>query len=340
MVALLGKEQGTDNDKKAFCEAKLDAGEDKKKELDLDIADLSKAIEEAQAAIETLGEELSALEAGIKALDKSVSTATENRKAENDEYKSTMAANNAAKKLIGVAKNRMNQFYNPAQYKPAPKRELSREDRIAVNMGGTPPPTEAPGGIAGTGITYLQEGPAALVQVDAHARRSLGAVAPPPPPETFGPYTKKGQESNGVLTMMDMLVADLDKDISEMEVEEKDAQADYEQFIEDSAAKRAADSKSMEEKESAKADTEAALGKAKLEKKSKAKESYATAMILRDLHLECDWLLSNFQTRKEARAGEVDSLKKAKAVLSGADYALLQTAPAAKLRGRSGRLAV
>merc|ERR1712157_409546 len=106
---------------------------------------------------------------------------------------------------------------------------------------------------------------------------------------------------------------------------EKDAQADYEQFIADSAAKRAADSKSIEEKESAKADAEAALGKATLEKKSSLKEDYATAMLLKDLHLECDWLLSNFQTRKEARAGEVDSLKKAKAVLSGADYALLQT---------------
>jgi len=333
MVALLGKEQATDDDKKAFCEAKIDEAEDKKKELDLDVADLTKAMEEAEAAMETLGEEIAALEAGIKALDKSVSDATETRKAENEEFKSTMAANTAAKELIGVAKNRMNKFYNPSLYKPPPKRELSAEDRIAVNMGGTPPPTAAPGGIAGTGITYLQEGPAALVQVAAHARRSSGAAAPPPPPETFGPYTKKGQESNGALTLMDMLIADLDKEMSEMGVEEKDAQVDYEQFVEDSAAKRAADSKSIEEKESAKADTEAALGKDTLEKKSKAKESYATAVILKDLHLECDWLLSNFQARKEARAGEVDSLKKAKAVLSGADYALLQMAPVAKLRG-------
>eukprot|EP00418_Pyrodinium_bahamense_P068616 CAMPEP_0179094784 /NCGR_PEP_ID=MMETSP0796-20121207/43487_1 /TAXON_ID=73915 /ORGANISM="Pyrodinium bahamense, Strain pbaha01" /LENGTH=43 /DNA_ID= /DNA_START= /DNA_END= /DNA_ORIENTATION= len=36
--------------------------------------------------------------------------------------------------------------------------------------------------------------------------------APPPPPETFGPYTKKGEENAGVLNMMGMLVADLDKE--------------------------------------------------------------------------------------------------------------------------------
>merc|ERR1711972_908940 len=98
-----------------------------------------------------------------------------------------------------------------------------------------------------------------------------------------------------------------------------------ETYIEDSADKRASDSKSIEEKDSAKAAAGEALEKATLEKKSKSKEAMATAMLLRDLHLECDWLLSNFETRKTARAGEADSLKKAKAVLSGADYALLQT---------------
>ena len=31
-----------------------------------------------------------------------------------------------------------------------------------------------------------------------------------------------------------------------------------------------------------------------------------------------------YEVRKEARAGEIDAIKKAKAVLSGADYSLLQ----------------
>ena len=38
----------------------------------------------------------------------------------------------------------------------------------------------------------------------------------------------------------------------------------------------------------------------------------------------CGWLLSNFEARKAARAGEVESLKNAKAVLAGADYSLVQ----------------
>ena len=87
------------------------------------------------------------------------------------------------------------------------------------------------------------------------------------------------------------------------------------------------DAKSIEDKESTKADTEATLVNTKEEKGSKTKEAMATAQFLSETHGDCDWLLSNFDTRKEARAGEIDALTKAKAVLSGADYSLLQDPP-------------
>merc|ERR1719428_546388 len=203
----------------------------------------------------------------------------------------------------------MQKFYNPKLYKPAPKRELTAKERILVNLGGTVVPTNAPGGIAGTGVT-------ALLEV---------RDAPAPPPEAVPAYQKKGQESGGVLAMMDMLTADLDKEIQETQVEEENAQEEYEQFMADSAAKRAADATSIAEKEAARADLAASVEKMSGEKKGKMKEAMATAELIQSLHLECDWLMTNFQTRAEARAGEIDSLKKAKAVLSGADYSLLQT---------------
>merc|ERR1719414_585042 len=123
---------------------------------------------------------------------------------------------------------------------------------------------------------------------------------------------------------MDLLVTDLDKEMAEMGVDEKNAQEEYETFMRDSQAKRAGDSKSIADKEGAKAGLEARLQKMGAEHKATHAEAYATATTIKDLHLECDWLLSSFQARKEARAGEVDSLKKAKAVLSGADFALFQ----------------
>merc|ERR1719231_50371 len=163
-------------------------------------------------------------------------------------------------------------------------------------------PTNAPGGIAGTGVT-------ALVHVAAHNSRDADKVAPPPPPETYGAYQKQSEASSGVMAMMDMLVADLDKEIQEMEFEETDAQKEYEEFMAASAAKRAADAKSITEKEAAKAGLEAEIEKMTLEHKATMEAAMAKGEQLKDLHLECDWLLENFEVRKEARAGEVDALK-------------------------------
>merc|ERR1719411_1579979 len=149
--------------------------------------------------------------------------------------------------------------------------------------------------------------------------------APAPPPETFGAYATKSEESNGVIAMIDLLIKDLQKEMTEAETQEKDSQADYEQLMKDSAAKRTIDSKSLTEKGSAKADEEAALQAHTLARADGAKELMATVKYISSVHAECDWLLQYFDARKAARAGEVDSLKKAKAVLSGAGYALLQT---------------
>merc|ERR1719456_581578 len=117
-----------------------------------------------------------------------------------------------------------------------------------------------------------------------------------------------------------------------MEVDEKDAQKDYETFMADASEKRAQDSKAITDKESAKAEAETELQNNKESKKSKTIEAMETAKYISGLHGECDWLLQNFDARKAARSGEIDALGKAKAVLSGADYSLVQTATA-RLRG-------
>merc|ERR1719229_1032409 len=113
--------------------------------------------------------------------------------------------------------------------------------------------------------------------------------------------------------------------MTEAETEEKNSQADYETMMKDSAAKRTTDSKSLSQKGSTKADTEAALQETTAHLADQNKELMATEKYMASLHAECDWLLQYFDARKEARTGEVDSLKKAKAVLSGADYSLVQT---------------
>merc|ERR1719231_1509416 len=104
-----------------------------------------------------------------------------------------MASNSAAKELLAFAKNRLNKFYNPKLYKAPPA------------------PEEA-----------------VMAQVSLH-----GQDAPAPPPATAGAFKKKGEESNGVIAMIDMLVADLDKEMTVAETDEKNSQAEYEEMSKD-----------------------------------------------------------------------------------------------------------
>jgi len=314
MVKLLGEEQIDDDHKKEYCALQFDDSDDKKKALERTIAGEDSAIASSKEAIATLTQEIAALEAGIAALDKAVAEATAQRKDENAEYKALIASDTAAQELLALAKNRLNKFYNPKLYKPPPQTELSAEDRTYSNLGGVLT-TAAPGGIAGTGI-------AVLAQVSMHYQRK---DAPAPPPATWGAYATKSEEGTGVISMIDLLIKDLQKEITEAETEEKDAQADYEELMKDSAAKRTTDSKSLTAKGAAKADEEAALQAHSVARADGAKELMATMKYISSLHADCDWLLQYFDARKEARAGEVDSLTKAKAVLSGADFSLLQT---------------
>merc|ERR1719158_2060377 len=312
MVATLKTEQQDDDHKKEYCAKQFDLADDKKKSLERSVADLETAIEDAKEGIASLQADISALEKSIKALDKAVAEATEQRKEENEDFTQLMASDSAAKELLGFAKNRLNKFYNPKLYKAAPKRELSDEDRATLAAGGTLAPTEAPGGIAGTGVTVLAD-------VSEHSQ-----AKPPPPPEAPGAYKKKGEESNGVIAMIDLLKKDLDKEMTVAQTEEKDSQEDYEQFMKDSADKRAEDSKNLQDKEGALADMQAALEKDTEAKASTTAELGATLQYIQSLHAECDWLLQYFDVRKEARTSEIDALGKAKAVLSGADFSLVQ----------------
>merc|ERR1719262_179774 len=131
--------------------------------------------------------------------------------------------------------------------------------------------------------------------------------------------------------MIDEMAAGLEQEMTVAEAEEKDAQSDYEKLMEDSKAKRATDAKSMEDKVAAKADAESALEGHEETKASTIKELDATKAFIMSLHADCDFLLQYYDQRKEARASEIDAMGKAKAVLNGADYSLVQMGRSTKV---------
>merc|ERR1719453_1932441 len=145
MVVTLKKEQTDDDNKKEYCTTQLDAADDKKKSLEHTIADLEAAIAADEESLATVTAEIAALEDGIKALDKAVVEATEQRKEEHEDFTELVASDSAAKEILLFAKNRLNKFYNPKLYKAPPKRELTEEERATLAAGGTLAPTAAPG---------------------------------------------------------------------------------------------------------------------------------------------------------------------------------------------------
>jgi len=315
-VIKLGKEGEDDEAQKTWCNQEFDTSEDTHKDTSRLIAGLSTKIEETTEAIAQTADEIEALKTGIKETDTAVADATEQRHAEHKEFVETAAQNNAAVQLLGVARNRMNKFYNPALYVKPVRRALTEEESIYVNSGGADPrdaeEAAAPKGIAGTGVAVFN-------QLDLSAN---AAGAPPPPPATAEAYAKK--DSSGPLALLDRLTNDLKKEVQANEMDEKQGQKDYEEMMGESAAKRAADSKSLVEKDGQKANLEGDLQAAKGAKSTSSKELAALDEYISKLHGSCDFLLANFDLRKEARAGEISALSKAKAVLSGADYSFAQ----------------
>jgi len=287
MVVLLGKQQAEDAKQKTYCEDEFEKAADEEAASKTKLAQTDAALSEQSDTIGTLMEEIAALTTGIEALDKSVADATEQRKEEHALYVEQMQMNEAALGLVKKAQQRMQKFYNPTLYKAPPKTESTMEEKIIT---------------AGT-----------FVQLKAQ-------VALPPAPEMPSGLLQKNAKSAGVIGMMDTIIKDLEDDMKDMEYEEKTAGKDYAELMADSQATRAGDSKALTGKQSSKAEVEAQLMATKEVRSATATDLKQVAAVISDLHAACDFIMQNFDLRKEARTNEIEGLKNAKAVLSGASF--------------------
>jgi chromosome segregation ATPase len=148
------------------------------------------------------------------------------------------------------------------------------------------------------------------------------AKQPEPAPETWdGEYKGKQGKSNGVIALMDEMIDELKTDMTDAKHEEETGQKDYERLMAESQASREKKANSSTAKSSAKADLDVKLEDTATAKTAQEQDLANVKETLAQLHSSCDFLIENFDLRKSARANEIDSLKNAKAVLSGADFA-------------------
>jgi len=159
------------------------------------------------------------------------------------------------------------------------------------------------------GDFYNKEHPALLQKPEMNAKE----------PESFGDY-KKSKGSNGVMLMLQQLIADAKEMEAESTYGERESQEDYEAFGKDTAADIATKSTAMADKEDEKAKAEKDLIQTKENKEGVESEISALSETALDLHETCDWTLQNFDARQKARSDEMDALKQAIAYLSGAKF--------------------
>jgi len=149
--------------------------------------------------------------------------------------------------------------------------------------------------------------------------------APPPPPSTFSqPYGGAKGESKGIISILEMLASDVEKDITTATAMEEKAISDYQSLNSYTLTM-------ISELDSEKADLLVEIGEseeemvdAKTTRNAKKVVLDSTLGVLRGIAPGCDFMAANFLLRKQNRETEIDGLYESKGALQGGSFALLQ----------------
>lgn len=127
-----------------------------------------------------------------------------------------------------------------------------------------------------------------------------------------------------VVGVFGQLIADLKMEMRDNKIQEDRMQLDY-KFVMDDAKERRKNMMLRKEQ----LDIAKAMAEGRLRKSRSGFTTYSWRLqqnddMLKSLHLECDWLVKNYQTREYARTSEISSLKSAADTLRGANVDFLQ----------------
>merc|ERR1711920_6670 len=143
--------------------------------------------------------------------------------------------------------------------------------------------------------------------------------AGPPPPPGVKEY-KKNAAAGGVMGMIQQIINDAKAMEAEAIRAEEDAQKAYEDFVKETNASIEAKTKAIINKSEEKAKAETDLTQANADKEAVLLELEQLSNYNAELHQSCDFVVKNFEIRQTARDEEIEALKQAKAILSGAHF--------------------
>lgn len=139
------------------------------------------------------------------------------------------------------------------------------------------------------------------------------------PPPGFSEY-KKSAGSGGVMALISQIISDAKAMEDETVRSEEDAQKAYEAFVIETNMSIEAKTKEIINKSDEKAKAEEQLVQTKADLEGVETELEQLSNYNQQLHQSCDFTLKNFDLRQEARMEEIEALRQAKQILSGADF--------------------
>merc|ERR1740117_491299 len=139
------------------------------------------------------------------------------------------------------------------------------------------------------------------------------------PPPGFKEY-KKNENAGGVIGMITTIINDAKTMEAEVIRAEEDAQKAYEDFVTDSNASIQEKTKSQVNKVEERAKATKDLNQATQDKEAALLELEQLSNYNAELHGSCEFIMKNFEIRQTARDEEIEALKQAKGILSGAKF--------------------
>merc|ERR1719321_2108150 len=135
-----------------------------------------------------------------------------------------------------------------------------------------------------------------------------------------GDYEGKQSEGTGIVSILEMIKEDIEKEMGKASEEEAAAQKEYENLKEESVESINALNKKKATLQQDEAATDKNIADTEAVHFDTESERNATVAYVEEPKGSCDWVLNTFDTRKEQRDSEISGLQDAKSILGGAGY--------------------
>jgi len=285
MITDIATEETSDLATKEQCEADRQSNTQNIQMLSTKIDTNSANIDRLTAAIAAAEKRIAEIDAQVADLTQNKADATTQREKENAEHISATSDDAAAIQLVNMAKQVLQDFYTRNNLAFAQIAAQRDEPFVAAGAAPTPPPsTWGDGEDAGYG----------------------GA---------------KGEQA-GIVTNLEIIARDIQKDSDKAAADEADALAAYNKLCTDIDDTIIALNQTKSDLEGQVANDGTSMATEKTTRGTNQDDSNAALAYLKTVASGCDFMAKNFPIRQTNRQMESDGLNKAKAVLQGAVMSL------------------